>query len=185
MPAVASSAQSAADNIEIEPLRLIADGANTAAEAATVAAAGAGGAVGAAAATAAGAKPDAVSAAITAAMSPWAAELATCNVQTATLASETASTDNTCSATLEAEDSQAAATISAAVPGPGAQTPDTGRVQLASYTSGGLPEGPWGVGGDHDWELDEWGTPQPVWPDPSDGGGAGPGPNVSGGIAPI
>lgn len=184
MPAVTSSGQSA-DNIEIEPLPLIADGADTAAEAATVAAAGAGGAVGAAAATAAGVKPDAVSAAITATMSPWAAELAACEALATAVASETASADSTCSATLEAADGEAAATINGAVPGPEAQTPDTGSVQLASYSSGGLPEGPWGVGGDHDWELDEWGTPQPVWPDPSDGGGAGPGPNVSGGIAPI
>ncbi|MBU8826500.1 hypothetical protein [Mycolicibacterium goodii] len=183
MPAVTTSGQSA-DNIQVEALPLIADGANTAAEAATVAAAGAGGAVGAAAATAAGAGPDAVSAAITAAMSPWAAELAACEARATALASETASTDSTCSATLEAEDGQAAATISAAVPGPGAQTPDTGRVQPTSYTSGGLPEGPWGVGGDQEWELDVWGTPQPVWPDP-DPGGAGPGPNVSGGVAPI
>lgn len=184
MPAVAPSAQSA-DNIEIEPPSLIADGANTAAEAATVAAAGAGGAIGAATATAAGAGPDAVSAAITATMSPWAAELAAFEARATALASETASTDSTCSATLEAEDGQAAATISAAVPGPGAQTPDTGAVQLASQTSGGVPEAPWGVGGDQEWELDEWGTPQPVWPDPSPGGSAGSGPNVSGGVAPI
>ena len=82
----------------------------------------AGGAVGAAASTVAGAGPDAVSAAITTTMSPWAAELATCNAQIAALASETATTDSTCSATLEAEDGQAAATISAAGPGPVAYT---------------------------------------------------------------
>ena len=53
MPAVTPSAQGqSADNIEVEPMALIADGADTATEAASVAALGAGGAVGAAAATA-------------------------------------------------------------------------------------------------------------------------------------
>ena len=64
--------------------------------------------------------------------------------------------------------------------------PDTGSVQPAGYSQA-LPEnGPWGLG-DDEWELDEWGTPQPIWPDlgGGSGGGAGPGPGVSGGVAPI
>ena len=44
--------------------------------------------------------------------------------------------------------------------------PDTGSVQPAGY-SPALPEnGPWGLG-DDEWELDEWGTPQPIWPNPA------------------
>ena len=64
--------------------------------------------------------------------------------------------------------------------------PDTGSVQPAGY-SPALPEnGPWGLG-DDEWELDEWGTPQPIWPNlgGGSGGGAGPGPGVTGGVAPI
>ena len=41
--------------------------------------------------------------------------------------------------------------------------PDTGSVQPAGY-SPALPEnGPWGLD-DDEWELDPWGTPQPIWP---------------------
>ncbi len=62
--------------------------------------------------------------------------------------------------------------------------PAAGSVQPASY-SPALPEsGPWGLD-DGEWELDEWGTPQPIWPQGGAGGGAGPGAGVSGGSAPI
>ena len=63
--------------------------------------------------------------------------------------------------------------------------PDTGSVQPAGY-SPALPEnGPWGLD-DDEWELDAWGTPQPIWPNGGgSGGGAGPGPGVTGGVAPI
>lgn len=64
---------------------------------------------------------------------------------------------------------------------------DTTSVQPASYNPSALKEGPWGIDGPYDgeWELDEWGIPQPVWPGGGNSGGAGPGPGVSGGIAPI
>ena len=64
--------------------------------------------------------------------------------------------------------------------------PDTGSVQPAGYGPALSENGPWGLG-DDEWELDEWGTPQPIWPDLGGGsrGGAGPGPGVSGGVAPI
>jgi hypothetical protein len=42
--------------------------------------------------------------------------------------------------------------------------------------------GPWGLG-DDEWELNEWGQPQPIWPDGGGGGGAGS--DASGGTAPI
>lgn len=61
---------------------------------------------------------------------------------------------------------------------------DTTGVQPASFGSSPVREnGPWGLD-DDEWELNEWGSPQPVWPT-YDGGGAGPGPGVSGGLAPI
>lgn len=45
--------------------------------------------------------------------------------------------------------------------------------------------GPWGLE-DGEWELDEWGFPQPVWPDfGGGGGGGGAGSDASGGTAPI
>jgi hypothetical protein len=63
---------------------------------------------------------------------------------------------------------------------------DPTGVQPASFDTSSIPEnGPWGLE-DGEWELDEWGTPQPVWPDfGGSGGGAGPGSGVSGGVAPI
>lgn len=62
-------------------------------------------------------------------------------------------------------------------------SPD-GGVQPASYSPSMPENGPWGLD-DGEWELDEWGTPQPVWPQGGASGGAGPGAGVSGGVAPI
>ena len=57
-------------------------------------------------------------------------------------------------------------------------------VQPASYSTSMPENGPWGLD-DGEWELDEWGSPQPVWPQGGASGGAGPGAGVSGGVAPI
>lgn len=57
-------------------------------------------------------------------------------------------------------------------------------VQPASYSPSMPENGPWGLD-DGEWELDEWGSPQPVWPQGGASGGAGPGAGVSGGVAPI
>ncbi len=62
--------------------------------------------------------------------------------------------------------------------------PSDPGVQPASFGSSPVPEGPWGLDEDVDWEPDEWGVPQPVYPD-FGSGGAGPGSGVSGGVAPI
>ncbi|MDG4667969.1 hypothetical protein [Mycobacterium sp. 236(2023)] len=58
-----------------------------------------------------------------------------------------------------------------------------GEVQAANFSPAPPPEGPWGLD-DDEWELNEWGSPQPIWP-VQDPGGAGPGPSVGGGLAPI
>lgn len=119
MPAVTPSSGASADNIEIKPPALVADGATTAAEASGVAGSSSGAAVGMAAGIAAGSGLDAVSAAITAAMSSWPAELAACMAEIAALATETGASDSTSAATLESQDQQNAAMIHAAVAGPG------------------------------------------------------------------
>lgn len=61
--------------------------------------------------------------------------------------------------------------------------PDTGIVRSVGYNPGGLPEGPWGLG-DDEWELDEFGSPQPIWPH-GGGGGSASGGNAGLGTAPI
>ncbi|MDA2893411.1 hypothetical protein PDG61_21025 [Mycolicibacterium sp. BiH015] len=60
---------------------------------------------------------------------------------------------------------------------------DASGIQAASFSPAPPPEGPWGLD-DDEWELNEWGSPQPIWP-VQDPGGAGPGPSVGGGLAPI
>ncbi len=110
MPAVTPSS----NNIQVEPAALPADGADTAAAAAGVGArvgAAGGGSMGT---IATGAGPDAVSAAITAAMSPWPAEMAKAVATLTAQANETASTDSAAATTIEIQDEQNAAGIAAA-----------------------------------------------------------------------
>ncbi|WP_094287347.1 hypothetical protein [Mycobacterium lehmannii] len=61
-------------------------------------------------------------------------------------------------------------------------SPGIGSVRPAGFSPSSVPEGPWGLD-DDEWELDEWGTPQPIWPG-GDGGGGAAGGGV-GGVAPI
>lgn len=117
MPAVTPSS---ADQIQVDPTALPASGAAIEAAATTVSAAAGAGAAQSAAATAAGAAPDGVSAAITAAMSGWPAERATLLSKIAALAEHTATTDRASTVALVDQDSQNAATIAAASPGPAA-----------------------------------------------------------------
>ena len=86
---------------------------------------------------------------------------------------------------------QAQRAVSAARGGGG--IPSSGRpgspagaddIQAAGFSPAPPPEGPWGLDDDQ-WELNEWGAPQPIWPVGEDPGGAGPGPSVGGGVAPI
>lgn len=61
------------------------------------------------------------------------------------------------------------------------RSPQSEPTVLAAGFRPAPENGPWGLD-DGEWELDEFGTPQPVWPT-GDGGSAGTG--ASGGIAPI
>ncbi|MDY6869266.1 MAG: hypothetical protein SV966_01370 [Actinomycetota bacterium] len=92
---------------------------------------------------------------------------------------------------LQQQDTQAAGDYekSATFPMPGVKPPigppDTSSVQPAGFTPP-APEGPWGLDDyDGEWELNEWGAPQPVWPDFGGGGGGAAGGNSGGGLAPI
>lgn len=79
-------------------------------------------------------------------------------------------------AAIVQQDGQAAADMgkhASTFPMPGVKPPigppDTGIVRSASYSPAAPKQGPWDLE-DGEWELDEWGSPQPVWPNFGGGG---------------
>lgn len=113
MPAVTPSS---ADQIQVDPTALPASGAAIEAAAAT----GIGACAGQAAASTASTALDAVSVAITASMAARPAVRAKLLANAVALAEQTAATDRASAAALIDQDSQNAATIAAASPGPAA-----------------------------------------------------------------
>lgn len=77
---------------------------------------------------------------------------------------------------LAQQDQQAAADMgkhASTFPMPGVKPPigppDTGIVRPASYSPAAPKQGPWDLE-DGEWELDEYGSPQPIWPKFESGG---------------